>query len=80
MKAPNFVRLKHGTCLRLRDGRYYRDAGDWDVAFEEKKGKLYVKADYPQVRHLNGWELIRVSEKEWHEDNGAYVAPKGSKR
>lgn len=74
---PKFVRVgfasKSWVALRFTDGRYYRDAGDWEVDFRHKDGKIFVCDYSPNVAHMNGLELVPITFQEWKDDNGQYA-------
>lgn len=88
MELPLFVKLNH-SALRLIKGRrehsdfgyyavpskYFRDAGNWEVRFRQKKGKLYVYApDSADLMHrYNNVELIPITKEEWELDNKEYA-------
>lgn len=74
IKAPKFVTLADRKCeMRLEDGRYYRDAGAWDLAYEIRGDKIFAKADYPEVKHLHGIELKPITFGQWKKGNGEYA-------
>ena len=54
---------------------YYRHAGDWGICFKEVDGKLITSDDrYTEdIPHLNGQELIPITEAEWRNDNKGYI-------
>ena len=80
---PPYIRLGEngGTTMRLK-GRgqyveYYRDAGVWSIDFriDKETGKLFAVANYPQVKHLRGDELVPISREEWAVRQQGYIGP-----
>ncbi len=74
---PKYVTVGGGP-LRLRRVpwnydklEYYRDGGNWSVAFKRKKGKLF--SIIPYHKHLHNLELIPCSKKEYDDSNGQYA-------
>ena len=51
---------------------YYRDAGQWELDFTIRDGKVIAVGNGP-TEHLDGVELIPCSGKEYREDNRGYV-------
>lgn len=90
LEFPLYVRLgQNGSALRRIGSAdtatkpiYYRDAGHWDV------GALFVGTERTLIawepdknsltHHLQGTELVEITEAEWRLDNGAW-APIGDK-
>jgi len=75
---PKFARLRVkptdlGTCLRLKGNRYYRDGGAWEIGFQWVGGMLKAHSDAWVSEHLDGADLIEVTEAEWRECNGRYA-------
>lgn len=68
MNAPKYVMLE-GIALRREGSTYYRDAGNWSVAFDERT----LKIDEPSIKHLHGKQLVECTEEEWRESNKGYV-------
>lgn len=64
------------TAMRYdkRSNDYYRDGGNWSIDYKIVDDKLISVCNYG-MPHLNGIEMIPISEKEWRKNNGQY-APK----
>jgi hypothetical protein len=79
MKPPKYAFLtsKSGRVVAMRlDGKhYYRDAGCWQVKWEERDGKIVAVggAKTAPTHHLDGYEFVEITRKEWAEDNRGYV-------
>lgn len=70
---PQYVSLG-GFCLCLKKGRYYRHAGQWYIGARIVDGRLIADAtDYPKMNHVDGEELVEVTEEKWRLDNCGYV-------
>ncbi len=68
---PPYVSLdKIAMRLDIKQRRYYRDAGHWDVGFVQKNNKLYSVSN---MKWINNVELIPIAEEEWRKDNEGYV-------
>ena len=73
---PLFVRVKN-TCLRYvkNTGRYYRDAGDWNVGISVRSsgsGDRFFTNDYA-LTGIGTEPMIPVSKNEWKESNKGYI-------
>jgi len=68
---PLYVKLGQ-TALRLVDGAYYRDAGQWEIGFKIISNKILAEGR-GNMSHVNGIELVRCSKDEWRNDNKGYV-------
>lgn len=77
MEAPKFIMFKINgdltTAMRLKDGVYYRDGGNWSTRFKIKGDKIFAVSSKRDISQTNGLELVEVTEAEWREDNGRYA-------
>lgn len=71
---PTYVALgaPDGSKLRLVDGRYYRDAGEWSIDAKDGVGGLVASCPDRQshLHHLDGVPLYLATEADWAKDNG----------
>lgn len=56
--GPNFCFLYEG------DGVYLKCYGGWSIQTQIIDGRIYAKATYPQVEHLDDREFIACTEEE----------------
>ena len=61
-----------GAMRHTGGGRYYRDAGHWDLTVV-KKGRKFVVSHCEGNSRLVGQEFVPISLKAWREDNAGYV-------
>jgi len=66
---PTFIKM-WDTAMRLYEGRYHRDAGNWGVDYDIIDGRLFSKSS---DTHLNGVELFPITYDEWKKDNGGWL-------
>lgn len=71
-KLPQYVTLgEGGTEMRLKDGGYWRDAGQWGVGYKWVDGKLF--SVFSQGDSLDNQPLIEITKQQWREGNKGYV-------
>ncbi len=70
IKLPKYVKLRH-SALRLKDDKYYRDAGSWSVSYKVVDNKLFSVHKYDN--DVNNVELIECTKEEWKKDNWGYI-------
>ena len=56
--------------MRLKMGRYYRDAGSWGFTPKWVGGELTVDPDSDPRGLLLGATFVSVSESKWRKNNG----------
>lgn len=73
-RIPKYVTMG-GVALRYREREkdFWRDAGAWGVEFDVIGSRLFAKSDNPHLKHVNGIELKKTTEKIWRKDNRGYV-------
>ena len=79
-KPPKYVMIKNtsgklGSAMRFDSGKQicYRNAGCWSLGFVYKNGKWLGKSVQRETKHLNGLELVEVTEAEWRNDNRGHI-------
>lgn len=81
-QLPHYVKMVHDkekdhvTHLRhIGGGRYYRDAGHWEVGSKRVNGLLISKNIYGKgMSYLSGKRLVRCSATEYYDHNEGHVA------
>ena len=75
---PKYVMMiwngKRNTEMRLlKNGRYYRDAGNWDILAEWVDGVLTASPDNKHLEHLAGATFEAITENEWRIGQGQWA-------
>jgi hypothetical protein len=68
-ELPKYVTLL-STTLKLKNGSYWRDAGEWGVDAIWKEGKLLAVSEH---KHLDGQEMKPTTKQIYLKDNEGYV-------
>lgn len=63
---PKYISL-FGTTMRLKNGEYFRENGQWAIGFYEKNGNYFAKSLYSETKNLEGVQLTPINENEWIE-------------
>jgi hypothetical protein len=67
---------KGGTAMRyIGNMQYWRDAGEWGIRVEWKRGKLVTVAilDNDDFNHIYGKPMIKITLEEYKEKNQGYL-------
>jgi len=73
MKPPKYARIGITEMrLKLRSKIYYRDAGHWNIGYEEVDGKFVAKSHNLNPK-LKGLPIIEITKEEWKEGNKGYL-------
>lgn len=77
MKTPKYVMFKSSngslySAMDLRGNKYHRAAGAWGCGFKRTDDGR-ILAQIPSVPHIDGVELVEITEAEWQKDNEGYV-------
>ena len=62
-----------GTCLRLHNGEYWRDGGQWGVDYMFIGNQLITWCPGNWHPQLHKRKLTEVTKEVWKEDNGQYA-------
>ena len=69
---PKYIKIEgSNTAMRLVDGGYYRDGGQWWLSWKIVGGSLLSRDE--TMPWLNNKRLIEITEEEWRKDNLGYV-------
>lgn len=73
LKPPKYAMVGN-TEMRLKNNRYYRDAGNWDIGFKEVNGKLVTKSLYGMgMSHMRGLLITEITKEEYMFANKEYL-------